>query len=452
MLSVPQLPEDRPFLAEIFRAALAAADPYYAVLNAVSVENNCLTIGGATYDLASFKRILVIGAGKATSRMAQAIESLLGSKISAGLITVKDGHALPLRFIGQVEAAHPVPNEAAMTGTQRIRQLLQAADASTLVICLLSGGASALLIFPAKGITLQDKQQLTQLLLNAGASIAELNTVRKHVSAVKGGQLAEAAYPAQLLTLIVSDVIGDQLDVIASGPTAADETTFSDAWSVIMKYALLQRMPANVADYLQRGIAGLLPETVKIADPCLAKTCNWIIASLHQALMAAKIKAEESGFHARIITDILQGEARDAAHGLAQCTRDELARMHPGEQRCLLFGGETTVTVRGAGHGGRNQELALAFALDIEGCHGISLLSAGTDGTDGPTDAAGAIVDGDTVALARRMDIEAQDFLENNDSYGFFKRLDAMAHTHSHLKTEPTGTNVMDIQIILLQT
>lgn len=445
----PQFPQRESLLA-IFHAALEAADPCNAVLRAVSIEHNQLRAGGAMYDLGAYERIIVVGAGKATARMAQAIETLLGSKIAAGLIVVKYGHTAPLSYIDQVEAAHPVPNEAGIAGAQSILNMARAADESTLVICLLSGGASALLVAPAEGLTLQDKQDATGLLLNAGASINELNAVRKHLSMVKGGGLARAAYPSQMVTLILSDVIGDPLDVIASGPTAPDNSTFAGAWAVIEKYSLQKKLPPRVIDYLQRGIAGEAPETVKTNDPCLLKTNNVIVAGIRQALSAAQEKAEQIGLATKTITDTLQGEAREAAHFLARAALAEFAKMKNGERRCLLCGGETTVTVRGTGMGGRNQELALAFSLEVEGEQGVSLLSAGTDGTDGPNDAAGAMVDGRTASIARNLEIDPRKYLDNNDSYTFFQDFDTVAGAQSHLKTGPTGTNVMDIQIVLL--
>ena len=437
-------------LVDIFNASLVAVDPYNAVLNAVSVEHGQLQVVGVRYSLAAFDRIIVVGAGKATARMALAIESLLGAKIAAGLIVVKDEHTASLSIIEQVEAAHPVPNEAGITGAQRILQMVRATDEKTLVICLLSGGASALLVAPVEGLTLQDKQEATRLLLNAGASIAELNAVRKHLSMVKGGRLAQSAYPAQVVTLILSDVIGDPLDVIASGPTVPDNSTFADAWAVVLKYGLQEKLPLHVINYLQFGIDGQVAETVKEYDHSLYKIHNLIVASNHQALAAAEEKTGQLGYVAKTISSTLQGEARDAARFLAQAARTELIEMKPGERRCLLCGGETTVTVRGTGKGGRNQELALAFALEIEGWQGVSLLSAGTDGGDGPTDAAGALVDGTTASRAREMGIDPLRYLDDNNSYAFFQQLDAMSGARSHFKTGPTGTNVMDIQIVLL--
>lgn len=441
---------DRQNLLDIFNAALAAVDPYNAVLKAVCFEHNQLQIAGAKYNLESYERIIVVGAGKATARMALAVEALLGGNIAAGLIVVKDGHTAPLSIIDQVEAAHPVPNEAGIAGAQSILQLVRPADEKTLVICLLSGGASALLVAPAAGLTLQDKQDTTGLLLNAGASINELNAVRKHLSSVKGGGLARAAYPAQMVALILSDVIGDPLDVIASGPTAQDNSTFAEAWAVIEKFNLQKKLPPRVVEYLQNGIAGQAPETVKENDPCLDNTRNVIVASIRQALAAAEEKTGQLGYASKMISATLQGEARDAARFLAHAARAELIEMKQGERRCLLCGGETTVTVRGTGKGGRNQEFALAFALEIEGWQGVALLSAGTDGSDGPTDAAGAMVEGATASRTRSLGIDPRKYLDNNDSYTFFQDFDAMSGAQSHLKTGPTGTNVMDIQIVLL--
>ncbi|HEX5339190.1 MAG TPA: HAD-IIB family hydrolase [Gallionella sp.] len=436
-------------LIGIFDAALDAVDPYRAVLNAARIEDGHLVVGGAAYDLASYERIIVAGAGKAAARMALAVEELLGERISVGLVIVKHGHTAPLRFVEQVEAAHPVPDEAGAEGARRVLEILRAADNRTLVICLFSGGASSLLAAPANGVTLSDKQQVTGPLLNAGADIAELNAVRKHLSAVKGGRLAQAACAAQVVTLLLSDVIGDRLDVIASGPTAPDASSFADAWAVIAKYGLQEQIPLRVSEYLQRGMAGQEAETLKDGAPCLDGTFNVIVGGIGLALAAAAEKARQLDFVAEIVDAELQGEARDAARMLARRARAALAAMHTGERRCLLWGGETTVTVRGNGKGGRNQELALAFALEIDGIAGITMLSAGTDGTDGPTDAAGAVVDGKIVALAHRYGIEPVRYLEDNDSYSFFQRLDQLSGGHSHLKTGPTGTNVMDIQIVL---
>ena len=438
-------------LTDIFNAALAAVDPYHAVLNAVRLERNTLLIADAAYALHAYKRIVVVGAGKATARMAMAIEALLGDHISAGLIIVKAGHQAPLNIIRQVEAAHPVPDQSGLQGTQEILEMARQADEETLFICLFSGGASALLVAPVTDVTLTDKQEVTSLLLKSGADIAELNTVRKHLSAVKGGRLAQAAFPAQIVTLVLSDVIGDRLDVIASGPTAEDHSTFADAWAVIEKYQLQHKMPQRVVHHLQQGIAGKTPETIKSGDTCLRNVQSVVVGNLRLALEAAKEKAEQLGWHAEIISTDLQGEARAAAHMLAQAARASLGRMQLHERRCLLSGGETTVTVAGSGMGGRNQELALAFAIEIAGLEGVSLLSAGTDGNDGTNDAAGALVNGSTAGSARLLGIEPEQYLADNDSYHFFQKFDALSGGNAHFITGPTGTNVMDIQIVLLE-
>ncbi len=435
-------------LSKIFKAALAAADPYQAVLNAVQLQGNSLRVAGASYDLAAYDRILVVGAGKATARMALAIEKLLGERIAAGLIVVKTGHTVALDKIEQVEAGHPIPDQAGVAATRRVLKMLQGTDEKTLVICLLSGGASALLVASVAGITLHDKQVVTSLLLHAGASIAELNAVRKHLSAVKGGGLAQAAGAAQVLTLILSDVVGDRLDVIASGPTAPDGSTFAEAWEVIGKYELRDKVPLRVMAYLKRGIAAEEQETVKVG---LNNVRNVIVAASNLALAAAQEQAQQLGYTTVVLSAKIQGEAIEIANFLAQTARSTLAKMQTGERRCLLSGGETTVTVSGEGKGGRNQELALAFALEAEGLEGVALLSAGTDGSDGPTDAAGAIVDGLTTARARKLGMAPEQYLAANDSYTFFQKLDAGLGAHNHLITGPTGTNVMDVQIMLLQ-
>ncbi len=427
-------------LEEIFDAALEAADPIKAVLSAVKMEHGQLVVSGRRYDLNAFERIVVIGAGKASSKMAMAVEMLLGSRIDAGLIIVKAGHAEKLDHIEQAEASHPIPDASGMTATQRILDMARAADERTLVICLLSGGASALMSLPAPGLSLEDKQEATDRLLNGGASISETNAVRKHISGIKGGQLARAACPAQLISLVISDVIGDRIDVIASGPTSRDGSTFLEAFAIAEKYGLPQR----ILEHLRQGIRGTIHETLK---EDLSNVNHVIIASNGQALDAARSKAAELGFDATILTDSLNGEARLAAHYVAEKARTYL---YPGKKRCLISGGETTVMVKGNGKGGRNQEFALAFCIEIEGEASISLLSAGTDGADGPTDAAGAFVDGRTFKIAKGLGIDPCAYLENNDSYGFFYRLEAVSGIHCHYRPGPTGTNVMDIQILLL--
>jgi glycerate-2-kinase len=376
--------------------------------------------------------------------MAAACEHLLSDLITDGIIVTKYGHASASnRFarIATYEAGHPVPDENGVTATRAIVELIRGADERTLILCLISGGGSALLVAPREGITLGDKQGLTDLLLKSGATINELNAVRKHLSMVKGGRLAQIAHPASIISLIVSDVIGDSLDVIASGPTAPDMSTFSEARAVLEKYRLTHRVPNAILSMLEQGSRGEITETPKQGDDIFENVQNIIVASNSTALAAAKAKAEELGFHTSIFSSTLQGEAREVARSLAH----HILAANLTRPACVLSGGETTVTVRGTGVGGRNTELALAFALEIDGVDGVTLLAAGTDGTDGPTDAAGAVVDGRTISRARSMQLDAPAYLNNNDSYAFFRK------TNDLLVTGPTGTNVMDIQIIFAE-
>jgi glycerate-2-kinase len=380
--------------------------------------------------------------------MASAVEDVLDGRISAGLVITKYGHARPLARIAAAEAGHPVPDAAGVVATEKIIQMLSASGERTLVIVLLSGGGSALLVAPVPEIALPDKQDVTDLLLRSGARIEELNAVRKHLSRVKGGRFAEIARPATVLTLLLSDVIGDRLDVIASGPTAPDSTTFGDALAVLDRYGLRKTAPGRVMSVLDAGARGDAVETPKAGNECFRKVVNVIIGGLGKSLESARNAARLLGYEAEIITAELAGEARQAAKFLA--SKALAVPRSTGRPRCLISGGETTVTVRGRGRGGRNQELALAFALEVEGQSGITMLSAGTDGTDGPTDAAGAIVDSGTVLTARRLGLSPERFLDDNDSYTFFAKLDALTGDGSHFKTGPTGTNVMDVQIVVV--
>jgi len=425
-------PSQNDTIKRIFGAALKAVDPYKAVMEEKDRLSSVFNSGG-------FKRMIVAGLGKASYPMALAIEDSFGDLIEAGVIITKYGH-LGERKLGRIkafDAAHPVPDESGEKAAGELLKLLEGASEDTLVVCLISGGGSALLAAPAEGITLADKQAVTSALLKAGADINELNSIRKHISRVKGGRLARAAYPATVISLIISDVIGDPLDVIASGPTSPDASTWQDAQAVIRKFGITS--PENVVRLIEEGASGQLPDNPKPGDPLFEKVQNLIISSNRLALQAARNEAQALDFETEILTDSLSGEAREAARRLAS---DAISR----EDRpcCLIAGGETTVIVTGQGKGGRNTELALAFSLEIEGQDGITLLAAGTDGTDGPTDAAGAIVDGGTVSNARESGVEPTDYLENNDSYTFFELVGGL------LKTGPTGTNVMDIDIILL--
>ena len=427
---------------KIFDAVLQGADPY------VLVERQMDRIF-STWQDGNYRKLLLISFGKAAYPMARAVSDAASAILSRGIVITKYGHLQAAGLSERIdcyEAAHPVPDEAGVKATNQVIEALQAADRQTLVVCLISGGGSALLVAPHENITLGEKQQVTQLLLKAGADIRELNTVRKHISRIKGGRLAEAAYPARVLSLILSDVIGDPLDVIASGPTSPDHTTFADALGVIRRYDLADKIPGKALDILIRGDQGEIPETPKEGNPVFQKVENMIIGSNRKAIEMAEAKAVALGYPVVILSSELKGEARDVGASLAReaIHRQRQSRETDGGRLCLLAGGETTVTVKGGGLGGRNMELALAFALELKGTSGITLLSAGTDGTDGPTDAAGAIVDGETTAKAAAKGLDPEDYLNRNDSYPFFKAVGGL------LMTGPTGTNVMDIQIILI--
>ena len=430
---------------DIFAAGLRAADPRQCIRRVLALDGDVLHICETPYFLDRISRLLVIGAGKATPAMAAAVEEILGDHISAGAINTKYDHSLPLARIATTECSHPVPDQAGVAGTESILSLLTDLDEETLVICLFSGGGSALLPAPADGLTLADKQATTQHLLSCGATIDEVNAVRKHLSGVKGGLLARSAQPATLVTLALSDVIGDPLDTIASGPTHPDSTTFADCLEIVDRYDLRQRLPTAVQQRLEAGIRGDLPDTPKTGDPCFSRTATHVIGNNALSIAAAHDKAIELGYTPLVLSTRIQGEARDVAAVLVAIGQEVCTSDRPiPRPACIICGGETTVTLRGEGKGGRNQELALAAALHLDGWDGITLLSGGTDGTDGPTDAAGAIVDSHTLSRAHQVDLNAADFLARNDSYRFFQALDDL------LITGATNTNVMDLQIVLV--
>lgn len=439
-------------LLRIYREAVAAVEPRGAVLRALTLDGGILRAGEFSCDLAAVERILVVGAGKAAAGMAAAVEEVLGGRIESGLVVVKDGHTGPPGRITQVEAAHPLPDERGASAAARILELVGGADAKTLVLCLLSGGASALLVAPARGITLEDKIRTTDLLLASGADIAEVNTVRKHLSAVKGGQLAAQVRPARLLTLALSDVIGDRLDVIGSGPTFPDGSTFSDAREALGRRGLLSRLPPAVRIHLERGALSIIPETPKPGDPLFDGVGHCIVGSNRIALDAAAASARAQGYDTVVLSAEVQGDVRAAARWLGGEVRRVVQNLPAGARPvCLLCGGETTVTVTGSGLGGRNMEFALALALEIEDLGGVDFLSAGTDGTDGPTDAAGAFADGGTARLARGAGLDPAASLRDNDSYRFFDELGRRTGSSPLLVTGPTGTNVMDIQAAIVR-
>jgi hydroxypyruvate reductase len=453
----------------VLHAALRAVDPVQAVQRYVQRSGAALRIGQQSYDLTKIEHIYVVGTGKAGATMASAIEDILGDRLTAGWVNTKYGHRLtpsppaPLPTLGEGErppldigrqvggegrlivheAGHPVPDENGVAGTQRIMALLEQAGPNDLVIALISGGGSALMLAPAEGLALHDKQTVTKLMLACGATINELNCVRKHLSAIKGGQLARLAQPAQVATLILSDVVGNPLDVIASGPTVPDSTTFADAWAILDGYGLIEQLPTPVRLRLQKGRAGEIADTPKAGDPLFANVANVIIGSNDLAAEAAVTAARAAGLNALLLSTYVEGEAREVARVLAGILREINASGHPlARPCCVVVGGETTVTLRGHGMGGRNQELALAAALRIAGLPDVVVVACGTDGSDGPTDAAGAIADGQTLARARALGLDAAAYLANNDSYHYFQALGDL------LITGPTGTNVNDLTLL----
>ena len=429
----------------IFAAGVAAVDPLVAVQRAVRRAGDTLTVDGVAYDLRRFSRIFVVGTGKGSAVMAQGLEAILGERTSAGAITVKYEHVAPVQRVALYEAAHPIPDAAGVQGANAAMELARQAGADDLVFCLLSGGGSALWPAPNGGISLAEKQRMTGLLIDCGARIDEINVIRKHLSAVKGGQLARLAAPARLITLVLSDVVGDRLDAIASGPTVADPTTFRDCMNILTHYDLLDRLPDSIHAHLQQGLAGSVPETPKAGDPVFELGQTVIVANNRLALRAAREAAETRGYTTLLLSSTLEGEARHVARVHAAIAQEICHSGQPiAPPACIISGGETTVTVRGDGKGGRSQEFGLAAALHVAGLHDTVVLSGGTDGTDGPTDAAGALVDGRTLARAEALGLQPEAFLHRNDAYHFFQALDDL------LLTGPTGTNVMDMVVMLV--
>ena len=417
---------------DIFRAALEAANPQRAVLSHVRLLGTKLIVDKQRYDLKTFEQVRVIGAGKAGLAMARAVEELLGTRISEGHVNIPDG---PVKRLGRIQlhsAGHPVPDQRGMAGARRIAELARASGPHDLMIALISGGASALMPLPGPGITLARKRQITRQLLARGATIHEMNCVRKHISAIKGGQLAKLAYPATLIALILSDVIGDDLDVIGSGPSVPDATTCADARAVLRKYSI----PAPT-----------LTETPKPGDRIFARVQNAIVGSNHFSMEAAAAKARALGYRPIVLSTTIDGETREIARMHAAIAREMIA--HQGHRICFLSGGETTVTLRGTGLGGRNQEFVLAALLALEESRGVevshvTVFSAGTDGMDGPTDAAGACGTVRVLERARERRLVPTAYLARNDSYHFFEQL------RSLIRTGPTGTNVMDVRLLLI--
>ena len=425
---------------------MEAVDPGEAIRRHLVLDGEKLKMSGISLDLDGFSNVIVIGGGKAGGSMAESLEELLGDRISGGVLNVLKGTESDYRLerISLNGASHPVPGEDGVRGVEEMFSLMEGADEATLFIVLISGGGSSLMTYPAQGVSLEEVGLLTAILLRSGATINDLNAVRKHLSAVKGGLMAKRAYPATVLSLILSDVIGDPLDTIASGPTAPDKTTFRDAVEVLKGRGLWGETPRSIRRRLETGLAGGLEETPKIGDKAFEKVRNIVIGNNLAAAQAAAVRAEELGYNTLLLSTEIEGEAKEVGEYLAGIAREVCESDHPVKRpAALIAGGETTVTVAGGGTGGRNQELALSASLGIGG-RDVVIAALATDGIDGPTDAAGAIVDGSTMMRSEMLDVDAEQSLADNDSYGFFSRLgDAFS-------TGPTGTNVNDLTLILV--
>jgi glycerate 2-kinase len=431
----------RNVVMSVLNAALHAADPFWATCRALKYELDITKN-------ASPGKIYVVGAGKAGAAMSRAAEEVFGERIASGIVVVKEGYTstggVPLSRIALIEAGHPVPDQRGVDATTRLLDTVGDAREEDLVVCLISGGGSALLTSPAKGISLEDVQETTRLLLRSGATINELNAVRKHLSRVSGGQLARSASPASILSLILSDVTGSPLDVIASGPTVPDPTTYADALEIIERYSLSSEVPGSVLERLQMGIAGQVAETPKPGDALFERVTNRLVASNVTAVEAAAGQARTLGLDTLVASTFLEGEAREVGMALAAVAKEMATYGRPVRRPgCVLFGGETTVTVRGSGMGGRNTELALGAALALDGWGpDVVVASLATDGGDGSSPSAGAISDGTTIGRGKSLGLDAHDALDRNDSYSYWRSLgDAMM-------TGPTGTNVNDVMAV----
>ena len=426
-------------------SALKAADPRQIIKSRLLLRDSVLRVDEYSFDLGKFKSVYVVGGGKASGSMAEALEKVLGRRITAGFVNVLHGETNKTSIIKLHGANHPVPDEAGVEGTRKMLDLVEAATADDLVICLISGGGSSMMPLPREGISLSDKREITDLLLKSGATITEINTVRKHISDFKGGWLAKKAYPATVLNLILSDVMGDPLDFIASGPTVPDSTTFHDAVSVLRKYDLWARGPPSVTKVLLDGEKGLIPETPKASDEAFKRVHNVVVGNNRLASQTACTEFKSAGLNTLLLTSMMEGEARHVGTVLSSIAREVSISDNPVHKPgAVVAGGETTVTVTGKGKGGRNQEVALAAGMKLGNLDGVAVASLTTDGVDGPTDAAGAIVDGKTLAKAKKMGLSPEKFLAANDSYNFFSKISDL------IFTGPTGTNVNDISLIVI--
>ena len=452
-------------IRDVLRQTLDVADAREAIFLRVQRAGHVLTVGGRAIDLRAVERIFLIAIGKAAAPMAGALVDLIGDRLSAGVLVTRHDHAGDFQApdcLRIIEAGHPVPDASSIAGARAIAALLHDAAPRDLVLCAISGGGSALVTLPVEGVSLDDLQATTGLLLRSGATIHELNAVRKHLDGIKGGGLARLARGARTIALLLSDVVGDDLSVIASGLTAPDPSTFADAWRVIERFSLANTLPAPVREHLMAGLRGDVSDTPKPGDPLFEPVSHVIVGSNRLAVEAAERAARSHGLNTLVLSTFVQGEAREVAKVVAAIAREIDAHARPvARPACAIWGGETTVTVRGSGRGGRNQELALAAAFGVAGLPDTWIAALATDGSDGPTDAAGAIVTGETIARARQAGLDAQAYLANNDSHQFFLNLAGPRETFSKrsgegrdlpglIVTGPTGTNVNDVLLLFM--
>jgi hydroxypyruvate reductase len=434
-------------VTRVMAAAIQAVDPAHAVRKYLAWNGRTLRVGDMRYTIPHGGRVYLVGAGKAGYPMVQAAAEILGDRLDAGVVVVKEDHTEETQVgaVEIVEAGHPLPDAHGIAGTEKIVSLLSRTQPDDLVLCMISGGGSALLTQPVSGVTLDDLRTLTDQLLASGATIHEFNILRKHLSRVKGGQLAERAAPARLAALILSDVVGNDLDIIASGPTVPDRSTFADAWNILHAYDLIERAPFAIREHLEAGKAGRAPETPKPGELIFARVKNLLVGSNELAAQAALKQIRKEKLRAHLLTTSMQGEADDRGRWLTKVARQIVETGRPVRPPvCLVAGGETTVTLRGAGRGGRNQQVALATVRNLADMANVLLVTLATDGGDGPTDAAGAVVSGETLARATARGLDPDSFLAHNDAYSFFDTLGDL------LKPGPTQTNVNDLTFLFV--
>ncbi|MCA9452271.1 MAG: glycerate kinase [Nitrospiraceae bacterium] len=436
-------PHTKRMLESLIDAGLEACNPALAIANTLHLTRNRLQVHDFHYDLTHHSRIVCVGAGKASAPMAMALEQMLGDRLEGGMVIIPDGHDTPCHRIRMCHAAHPIPDRRGVKATKQLLALTQSLAQDDLLIVLLSGGASSLLCAPSIGLTLAAKRRTTELLLQSGATIHEINVVRKHISAIKGGQLAQST-PATILTLIMSDVLGDDLSTIGSGPTVTDPSTFQDAIDILQQYSIWRKVPEALQRHLQQGLTKSLRAPKKPTRRQSLRNRHIVLANNRQALEGVAKTAKRLGLKPFILPYPLQGEAKEIGSILGGFARDLVEFGNPVHPpACLIAGGEPTVTVNGKGRGGRAQECVLAAAGELAGLTNVFVAGFGTDGTDGPTDAAGAVVDGKTVQRAKKKGLSIEQALHEHDSYTIFQQI------RGHIMTGPTGTNVNDIYLIV---